>query len=51
MKRTAYHMSISKEIINCFNEMYPDKPLKVSGLPDANEMIEKGLEAILKPLG
>ena len=50
-KRTAYHMSISKEIINCFNEMYPDKPLKVSGLPDANEMIEKGLEAILKPLG
>ena len=50
-KRTAYHMSISKEIINCFNEMYPDKPLKVSGLPGANEMIEKGLEAILKPLG
>lgn len=50
-KRTAYHMSISREIINAFNEMYPDKPLKVTGLPDANEMIEKGLEYTLKSLG
>lgn len=34
-KRTAYHMSMSAEIINTFDQMYPDKPLKISGLPDA----------------
>ena len=50
-KRTAYHMSISKELINAFDTLYPDKPIKVSGLPDANEMIEKGLEYTLKSLG
>jgi len=50
-KRTAYHMSISMELINCFSEMYPDKPLRVSGLPDANDMINNGLESILKSVG
>ena len=49
-KRTAYHMSMSAEIINTFDQMYPDKPLKISGLPDANEMIANGLEATLKSL-
>lgn len=50
-KRTAYHMSISQELLNCFSEMYPDKPIKVTGLPDANYMIENGLEATLKSVG
>lgn len=49
-KRAAYQMSIGLELINCFNELYPDKPIKVSGLPDANYMIENGLEATLKSL-
>ena len=49
-KRTAYHMSMRAEIINTFDQMYPDKPLKISGLPDANEMIANGLEATLKSL-
>ena len=30
--------------------MYPAQPLKISGLPDANEMIANGLEATLKSL-
>ena len=50
-KRTAYHMSMSAEIINAFDQMYPDKPLKISGLPDPNFMVENGLEATLKSLG
>lgn len=50
-KRTAYHMSISAELINTFDEMFPDKPLRVSGLPDPNEMIEKGMEYTLKSVG
>ena len=49
-KRTAYHMSMSAELINTFDTLYPDKPMKVTGLPDANEMIEKGLEYTLKSL-
>ena len=38
------------QIINSFDQMYPDKPLKISGLPDANDMIENGLESTLKSL-
>lgn len=50
-KRTAYHMSMSAQLINTFAELYPDKPMKVTGLPDANEMMDKGLEYTLKALG
>ena len=49
-KRTAYHMSMSLELINTLETLYPDKPMKVTGMPDANEMIEKGLEYTLKSL-
>ena len=47
-KRTAYHMSISLELLNTLGEMYPDKAIKITGMPDPNEMIEKGLEYTLK---
>ena len=50
-KRTAYHMQMSQEVLNTFDSLYPDKPIKVSGLPDANFMIENGLEATLKSVG
>ena len=50
-KRTAYHMQMSMEVLNTFASMYPDKPIKVSGLPDANFMLENGLEATLKSVG
>lgn len=49
-KRTAYHMAMSESLISTFNDMNPDKPLKISGMPDAAEMIEKGLEYTLKSL-
>lgn len=47
-KRTAYQMMVSQEILNTFTSMYPDKPIRVSGLPDPNVMMEQGLEATLK---
>lgn len=47
-KRAAYHMIVSQEILNAFTSMYPDKPIRISGLPDANVMMEQGLEATLK---
>lgn len=50
-KRTAYHMQMSQEVLNTFDSLYPDKPIKVSGLPDANFMLENGLEATLKSVG
>ena len=43
-------MSMSLELINTLETLYPDKPMKVTGMPDANEMIEKGLEYTLKSL-
>lgn len=49
-KRTAYQMNMSMELLNTFSELYPDKPIKVSGLPDAQYMLANGLEATLKSL-
>lgn len=49
-KRAAYQMVISSEVIRTFSEMYPDKKVVVTGLPDPQVMIEKGLEYTLKPL-
>ena len=47
-KRTAYHLSTTMELLRSFTELYPDKPIVVSGLPDPAFMMENGLEATLK---
>jgi hypothetical protein len=48
--RTAYHMEISRQLLNAMGELDPAKTVTVTGLPTFTEMVSNGLESTLKPL-
>lgn len=48
--RTAYHMEISRQLLNAMGELDPAKTVTVTGLPTFTEMVSNGLEFTLKPL-
>lgn len=49
-QRTGYHMVAARELANAFSEMYPNKPITITGMPSYDDLIGKGLNNILKPI-
>ena len=49
-KRTAYHMVASRELMNAYTTLNPNRPLIISGMPTYDDYINKGLENILRPI-
>ena len=48
-KRVARHLATIKEIINAYNELHPDAPIEVEGIPAYKDVIARGLGAFLRP--
>lgn len=45
--RVARQIKSAEEIINSFNELYPDRAIEAEGIPPYREVVEKGLGAFL----
>lgn len=45
--RVARHIKSAEEIINSFNELYPDRAIEAEGIPPYGEIVEKGVGAFL----
>lgn len=48
--RTAYHMEMSRQLINAMGELEPEKTITLTGLPSFTDMVSGGLESTLKSL-
>lgn len=49
--RVAYHAAIYQALTEALAELYPDKAIVFTGLPDYTEMVDLGVGGLLKPLG
>lgn len=45
--RVARQIKSAEEIINSFNELYPDRAIEAEGIPPYREVVEKGVGAFL----
>ena len=45
--RVARQIKSAEEIINSFNELYPDRAIEAEGIPPYKEVLEKGVGAFL----
>lgn len=48
-ERTARQMATIEELLNAYNEMRPDTPILVAGIPPYEQVKGKGIGAFLKP--
>jgi hypothetical protein len=47
--RVARNLASIKEILDAYNDLNPQSPIEVEGIPDYNEVVTRGLGAFLKP--
>lgn len=48
-KRVGRHLAGISAVVSAYNEMYPDSPLMLEGLPAYTELLSQGVGAFLKP--
>lgn len=47
-KRVARHTKGFVEIVNSYNEFFPEKPIEINGIPEYTELVRNGLGEYLK---
>jgi hypothetical protein len=47
--RIARHLKGIQEIINAYNELYPEKMVVVENIPSYDELVKQGVEKFLHP--
>ena len=47
--RVARNLAAIQEIIDAYNELHPEAPIMVEGIPDYKDVVAKGLGAYLQP--
>jgi len=45
----ARHLAAIEEVLSAYNELNPQAPIVVEGIPAYNEVIARGLGAFLRP--
>jgi len=48
-KRVARHLTAVREVVNSYNDLHPDAPIVIDGIPGYDELIAKGLGVFLQP--
>ena len=49
-QRTGYHMVMCQQLAVALTDLYPDKPLVLSGMPSYDDLVEKGFGHYLQPV-
>jgi hypothetical protein len=48
-KRVARHLTAVKEVVNAYNDLHPEAPIVIEGIPGYDDLIARGLGAFLQP--